>query len=213
MIKGLSTQTYVGIIIAVLGGAVIGGETLLVKWMPVHRQRVRDDTLTLLPYQNDGLGIEMQIAKGIYGEVESFPGGVKIERSKFWRIGPSISITSQPNPDQSAEFSPQVVAKWEIQGVNEELPRYYFSQTKIHNRDAVKIRQYKNRSMLLTVRLISPERIVEVNCTPGSEDEDLYMEACEESVNTIKLAGPEPLPPPGPGVIELTPSQAAPHHR
>lgn len=213
MMKGMTTQAYVGIIIAVVGGALIGGETILVKWLPVHRQRVREETLSLLPYRNDALGIEMQVAEGFYGEIEGFPGGVRIGRSEFWRIGPSLTITSQPNPDQTAEFSPQVVAKWEIEGVNEQLPRYYFSQTKINSRDAVLIRQYKNRAMLLTARLISPERIIEVNCTSGSEDEDLYMEACEESVRTIKLAGPEPLPPPPPGVIEMIPSQAAPSHR
>ena len=44
--------------------------------------------------------------------------------------------------------------------------------------------------MLLTARIISPDRIVEANCTPGSADENLYLQACEESVRTIKVAGP-----------------------
>jgi hypothetical protein len=213
MKKGITTQLYVGIIIAVIGSGLIGGEFLLVKWLPGHRQRVREETLSLLPYRNDALGIEMQVAKGFYGTAEGFPGGVRIGRAKFWSIGPSLTITSQPNPDQSAEFSPQVIAKWETQGVNEDLPRYHFEQTKINRRDAVLIRQYKGHSMLLTARMISPERIIEADCTPGAEDEDLYMEACDESVRTIKLAGPEPPLPPSPGIIELTPRQAARSHR
>jgi hypothetical protein len=159
----------------------------------------------LLPYRNDSLGIEMQVAAGLYGKVESFPGGVKILSTKFWSVGPSLTITSQPNPDQNAEFSPEVLARWETRGVNEELPRYHFEHTKINNRDSVLIRQYKGRAMLLTARVISPDRLIEADCSPGAADEDLYMEACEESLRTIKIAGPEPPPTLTPGVLELTP--------
>jgi hypothetical protein len=60
--------------------------------------------------------------------------------------------------------------------------------------------------MLLTVRIISPDRIVEADCTPGRADEDLYMQACNESLRTIKVAGPESPPPVSPGVMELTPA-------
>jgi hypothetical protein len=206
MKQAIPTQLYVGSLILVIGGALVGGEYLLVKWYPGHRERVRDDVLSLLPYHNDVLGIDMQVAQGIYGKVEGFPGGVRILRPKFWSIGCSLTITSQPNPDQSPEFSPQVLAKWETQGVIQELPRYHFEHTKIQSRDAVLIQQYKDRSMLLTARVISPDRIIEADCTPGAEDEDLYMEACEESLRTIKLAGPQPplTPSPSPGVVDLT---------
>jgi len=197
-------QLYVGLAIVVLGGALVGGEYLLVKWYPRHEQRVRNETLTLLPYRNDSLGVDMQVAEGLYGKVENFPGGARIIRPKFWSIGPSLTITSQPNPDQNAEFSPQVLAKWETQGVTEELPRYHFEHPKIQNRDAVLIRQFKNRAMLLTARLISPDRIIEANCSPGQADEDLFMEACDETLRSIKVAGPESPPPPSPGIVELT---------
>jgi hypothetical protein len=204
MARQIPTQIYVGLAILVTGVALVGGEYLLVKWYPHHAQRVRDQTLNLLPYRNDSLGVDMRVAAGLYGKVESFPGGVRIIRPKFWSIEPSLTITSQPNPDQNAEFSPQVLAKWETQGVTEELPRYHFEHPRIQNRDAVLIRQFKNRAMLLTARIISPDRIIEANCSPGQADEDLFMEACDETLHTIKVAGPESPPPPSPGVVELT---------
>jgi hypothetical protein len=199
-------QLVVGVLIVLGGAGALGGEYLLVRWLPRHRQNVSEETLKLLPYRNDSLGIEMQVAAGIYGKVENFPGGVRMLRSKFWSIGPSLTITSQPNPDQSAEFSPQVLAKWETRGVTEELPRYHFEHDTINNRDAVLIRQLRDRYMQLTARVISPDRIIEADCTPGGEDEDLYMQACDESLRTIKVAGPEPPPKPAPGVEELTPT-------
>ena len=205
MLRQISAQIYVGIAILVIGGGLVGGEYLLVKWYPNHERHVRDETLSLRPYRNDSLGIDMQVADGLFGKVENFPGGARIYRSKFWGIGPSLTITSQPNPDQSAEFSAQVLAKWQTQGVSEEIPRYHFERTKIQDRDAVLIQQFKDRAMMLTARIISPDRIVEANCTPGQEDEDLFMEACDESLRTMKVAGPEPPPSPPPGVVELTP--------
>jgi hypothetical protein len=204
MKKEIPTQLIVALAIVVVGGGALAGESLLVKWLPKHRARVREETLKLLPYQNASLGVEMQIAAGLYGKVESFPGGVRIWRPKFWSIPPALTITTQPNPDGNFEFSPEILAKWQTRGVYEEIPRYHFEHTKINDRDAVLIWQYENRAMLLTTRVISPERIVEVACTPGREDENLYMQACADSVHTLKVAGPEPPPPPQP-ILELTP--------
>lgn len=213
--REIPTQFIVAVVILLLGGSLLGGEYLLVKWYPRHEQRVAQETLKLLPYRNDSLGIELQVAAGLYGEIETFTGGVKIFRSKFWSVGPSLTITSQPNPDRTPEFSPEVLAKWETQGVYAEIPRFHFEHTKINHRDAVLIWQYQNRAMLRTVRVISPERIIEARCTPGHEDEALYMEACESSLRTLKVAGPEPTPTPTPGVLELaspgpSPEQARP---
>jgi hypothetical protein len=206
MKKQIGSQLILGVSILIIGCGLAGGEYLLVKWYPGHQQRVNEETLEQRPYHNDSLGIDIQIADGLYGSVETFPGGVKISRSKFWSIGPSLTITSQPNPDQTFEFSPEVLAKWESLGAVEELPRYHLEHTKINNRDAVLIRQFKGRSMLLTARIISSERIIEAECSPGAEDEVLYMEACDETLRTIKVAGPEPPPTPTPGVVELSPT-------
>ncbi|MGD0920182.1 MAG: hypothetical protein ABSA70_00280 [Terriglobia bacterium] len=204
MKREISTQLLVALGIVLLGAGILAGEYFLVKWYPRHQQRVQEEALKLLPYRNDSLGIEMQVAAGLYGEVENFPGGVRITRPKFWSIPPSLTITSQPNPDGTFEFSPQIMAKWQTQGTYEDIPRYHFEHTRINNRDAILIWQYKHRAMLLTVRVISSERLVEMYCTPGREDEELFMEACESTVHTLKVAGPEP-PPPAPPVLELAP--------
>jgi hypothetical protein len=197
-------QLTVGLGILLLGGGVLAGEYFLVKWLPRYRELRAERILELLPYRNDALGVEMQVAAGLYDKVENFAGGVRISRPKMWRLSPSLTITSQPNPDGTSEFSPFLAAKWQTQGVYEELPRYHYERTRINGRDAVLIWQYKNRAMLLTARVLSPERLIEVYCTPGQEDEDLYMKACDASVRTIKIAGPEP-PPPVQPVLELSP--------
>jgi hypothetical protein len=204
----IPTQLYVGFGILVIGGGVLAGEYLLVQFYPAYRNKVQEQTLKLLPYRNDKLGIEMKVAAGLYGEVEDFAGGVRIKRPKFWSLEPTLTITSRPNPEGTFEFSPYDLAKWQTQGTYEALPGYRYSRTKINNRDAVLIWQYKNRALLVTARLISPERIVEVNCTPGRSDEDLYLQACEDSIHTIKVAGPEP-PPPQQPVLELVPRRRA----
>jgi hypothetical protein len=202
MKREISTQLLVALGIIVLGGGILAGEYFLVKWYPRHQQRVKDEALKLLSYRNDSLGIEMQVAAGLYGRVDSFPGGVRVMRPKFMSIPASLTITSQPNPDGTFEFSPQVLARWQTQGTYEDIPRFHFEHTKINHRDAVLIWRYKDRAMLLTVRVISSERLIEMYCTPGREDEELFMQACEESVHTLKVAGPEP-PPPAPPVLEL----------
>jgi hypothetical protein len=206
MKREIPTQLTVGVLILLIGSGLVAGEYFLVKWYPRHHQRTVEKALKLLPYRNDGLGIQMQVAAGIYGKVESFPGGVKIVRPMFWSIGPSLTITSQPNPDETFEFSPQVLAKWQTQGTYEEIPRFHFEHTKINNRDTVLTWQYKDRAMVLTARVLSPERLIEISCSTGRADEDLYMQACESSVHTLKVAGPE-LPPPAQPVLELTRSR------
>jgi len=205
MKKHIPVQLILAVSILIIGAALAGGEYLLVKWYPGHQQRVREETLKQRPYHNDSLGIDVQIAEGLYGNTESFPGGVKMSRSKFWSIGPSLTITSQPNPDQTWEFSQEVLANWETKGADQDIPLYHFEHTKINNRDAMMIRQFRGRFMLLTARIISRERIIEANCSPGAEDEVLYMEACDETLRTIKVAGAEPPPPSAPGVVELSP--------
>jgi hypothetical protein len=205
--RKLPTQLIVGLGILVVGAGVIGGESFLVKWYPAHKAAVIDKTLRLTPFKNDGLGIEMQVAAAINRKVEPFSGGVRIYSPRLFGTDPSITITSQPSTDQSAEFTPQTLATWQVYGALHNLWRYTFEHTRINDRDAVLIWQSKNRQMVLTTRIISPDRIVEVNCAPGSAEEDLYMQACDESVRTIKVAGPPSPPPPTPGVEEIPPGK------
>jgi hypothetical protein len=208
MMKNIPTQLIVGLGILLVGGAIVGGEYLLVKGYPAHKEAVKKRTLAPVSYKNDDLGIDLQVAAGIDEKVRPFAGGVRISGSRFWSVGPSLTITSQPNPDQTSEFTPQDLAKWETEGTLQELPRYHFEHARIHDRDAVLIWQYKNREMLLTARIIAPAHLVEANCTPGNADEDLYMLACDESVRTIEIAGPASPPPPSD--IEVAPNPTPP---
>ena len=212
MKKNIPTQLIVGLGILLIGGGIVGGEYFLVKWYPSHKAAVIKETLRPISYKNDDLGIEMQVAAGINEKVEPFAGGVRISSPGFLSTGPSITITSQPNLDQSGEFTPQELAIWETDGVQHHLWRYHYEQTRINDRDAVLIWQYKNGAMLLTARIISPDHIVEANCTPGRADEDLYMQACEDSVKTIKVAGPPSPQPPPLGGMEIVPNLAPGEH-
>ena len=204
MKKPISVQWIVGLSILVIGGAVLLGEYYLVKWLPKHHAAQEEEVLKPVSYTNQQLGVTIQIASGLTGETEDFAGGVRISHPKFMGIGPSITITSRPNPDGTFEFSPQALAKWQTDDVYMNIPRYSFEHVQIQNRDAVLIEQYKNRAMLLTARVITPQRIIEINCTPGQEDETLFMKACYQSVRTLTVEGPEPPPPPEP-VYELIP--------
>jgi len=203
--REIPAQLIVFLVVLLGGLGFLAFQRWWMKWYPQHQANAREDALRLLPYRNDALGLELQIAAGLYGKLQDFPGGVRITRPRFWSVGPSLTITSQPNPDGSFEFSPQVLAIWQTKGVIEDIPRYRFYRMKINGRDAVMIWQFQGRAMMLTARVISPERIVEANCTPGQADEELFMRACEASLRTLKVAGPEPPPPPPPEPIELTP--------
>lgn len=206
MAKRISAQFIVALGILLIGGGIVGGEYFLVKWYPGHKERVAEQVLTLAPYHNEGLGLDMQVAAGILGKAENIPGGVRISRFKFLSIGPSLTITAQPNPDKAFEFDPYLLAKWQTRGVYEDIPRYNFERIQINKRDAALIWEQKDRIMWLTAHVISPDRIIEAKCSPGREDEALYLKACDESLRTIQLAGS--FPPeqnPSQQVIELVP--------
>jgi hypothetical protein len=200
----LPTQAIVALVIVVIGIGVLLGEYVLVKWYPRYQADVADAAQRLLPYQNQDLGIEMQVAAGIYGKVENVPGGVRIYRPKLGGNGPSLTIISQANPDGAANFSPQILAEWQAFGANHNIARYNFEKVQINTRDAALVWQLKGSAMLLTAHIISPTRIIQADCTPGVEQESTYMPACEASLRSIKVAGP-PTPPPA----ELQPIKPA----
>ena len=164
MKKHIPTQLIVGLGILLVGGGIVGGEYFLVKWYPAHKEAVRKETLKLAPYSNPDLGIDMQVAAGIDEKIEPFSGGVRIflqilER----RTVPHHHFAAQSRSERRVPTSGlgQVGDRWRPAG----LPRYHFERTRINDRDAVLIWQYKNRAMLLTARVISPAHIVEANCT------------------------------------------------
>lgn len=227
MDKGISTQLIVFVVIVIVGGGLLLGEMGLVRWWPGHEQRVAEQVLSLAPYQNDGLGVQMQVAAGLYGKVESFPGGVKIYRPRLYGTDPALTITSQPNEGAASEFSPEILAKWQTQGVTEDtgtpgnarlspalqalaeanMPQYSFEHVRINDRDAALIWQYRNPTWTMTAHIIAPAHIIEASCTPGGADASLYLQACDKTLHTIQVAGPaSPAPPPQGGVQEIQPS-------
>jgi hypothetical protein len=201
----VSTQFVVSLLIIGLGTVALGGEYLLVHWYPTHREKVEQRTLDLLPYQNSRLGIEMRVAEGLYGKVQDFPGGVKIYRLAWIGLGPSLTLTSQPNPDQAAAFTPLVLAQWEAAGTQKGILNYRFEHTQIHDRDAAIIWQSQRASTLVTAHIISPDKMIEVDCLSGDSDPALLTQACESSIATIQITGtPTPAPKPqAPGVLRL----------
>ena len=190
----IPVQVVVGAGIVVIGGGALLGELVLVKWYPLHEKREAEAAQKLLPYQNQDLGIEMQVAAGIYGKVEGIPDGVRIYRPKVFGQGPSLTIVSQPNPDGAAEFSPELLAHWQADGVNQGIPRYSFESTQINGRNAAIVWRFQGTAMIMTAHIISPARVIQVDCTPGVEDENTYLPACDSTIHSITLSGP-PTPP------------------
>jgi hypothetical protein len=203
--KKLPTQLKFALGILIIGGGALAAEYILVKWYPYYRGYTAQKVLKLLPYRNADMGIDMQVAAGIYGKVDDFPGGVRIYRPRILGHGPSLTLTSQSNPGHTDEFSPQLLATWETKGTYQAIADYRFEHMKIQNRDAALIWQRRGTSMLLTAHIISPDHIVEADCLPEASDESLYLQACESSIQTINVAGPQPQPKPEPGVLELQP--------
>jgi hypothetical protein len=217
--KKLSMQVKFALGIILVGGSALLAEYVLVKWYPYYEGYKANKVLEALPYQNATLGIDMQVAAGIYGSIDDFPGGVRIYRSRLFSRGPALIITSQSNPNNGDEFSPQLLAKWQTAGTYEKIPDYRFEHMEIQGRDAVMIWQSKEHAKVLpaisfdvsssenaelvTAHIISPDHIVEANCRPGSSDPALFMRACEESIKSIKVSGPPPQEKPEPGVLEL----------
>ena len=216
MKKEIPIQLYVGLGILLIGGVLLGVEFFLVKWTPLHKQRVAEATLQQVHYQNESLGVDMDVAAGIFGKKESFPGGAKIFRPRFWGEGPSITLTSEPNVDHATEFSQYILAKWETDGVLGNIPNYHYDHTQILNRDAVILQRPRGHGVILTAHVISPDRIIVAECSTGDADPALLLEACDESLRTLKIAGPEPTAA-KPGLEDVTPPtftppRVIPHH-
>ncbi|HLY63249.1 MAG TPA: hypothetical protein VKV95_21090 [Terriglobia bacterium] len=204
MKKEIPLQLYVGLGILLIGGLLLGGEYFLVKWAPLHKQRVEDEILKQIPFHNESMGVDMQVAAGIYGQVETFAGGVKIFRTRWWGAGPSLTITSEPNVDHASEFSQEILAVWETDGVLKNIPRYRFDHTRLADRDAVILQRYKDRALWLTAHVITPDRIIVAECSTGGSNQVLLLEACDESLRSITVAGPASSKP---ALEEVTPPQ------
>lgn len=190
----MASQKWVTLIVVLLTAIVLGIEYTVKRWYPAHEQRLGDAALKQLPYQNKGLGIQMQVAAGIYGKVQDFPGGVKIYRPRLRGEGPSITITTDPNPGGALKFPDNYIAQLETAAENNGPS---FEPVTINQRPAVLITQSDPRTKTtnITARILTPEQIVQAICNTGSGDQDVYTQACNESLNTIKIAGSSPSKP------------------
>ena len=201
----IPTQLALFLAIIVIGVGLLGGEFVLVKWYPQHRQNVIDAIRNPLPYRNDALGIEMDVPAGIYGKVTDTPDGVRIFRPKLIGQGPSLTITEQPNPDGSTDFSDQLLAQWETRGATHGILGYRYDYGPINGRNAALIWEPKINQTVLTAHLISPKHILQVNCVPGVEDQEIFLAACKSAVRSIKLDGGAQAQPAEPTIYELAP--------
>ena len=115
------------------------------------------------------------------------------------------AIASQPNPDGATEFSADLLAQWETYGATHSILGYVYQQTQINGRNAAVIRQPRNHMVVITAHLISAQRILQVDCVPGADDQDIYVPACDATVFSIKLdpSATPPLPPGDTAPIEL----------
>jgi len=198
------TQLVVALAIVVIGAGALGAEYLLVKWYPIHRQAEADSLQKLLPYQNQSLGIEMGVAAGIYGKVQSIPDGVRIYRPEVFGPVPSLTIVAQPNPDGATDFSADLLAEWETAGATHSILGYSYQQTQINGRNTALIWQPRNHMTVITAHLISKQRILQVDCVPGATDQDIYVPACDATIHSIKLDATPPAPQ-GDGGPEIKP--------
>ncbi|MGH9434762.1 MAG: hypothetical protein ACRD06_02045 [Terriglobia bacterium] len=188
----MSYQKWATVVIVVAAAIILGIEYLAVRWYPRHQQRAADASLTQLPYQNSALGIQMQVASGIYGSVRDFTGGVRIYRSHLFGGGPAITITSTPNPDGTSRFSDQLMAQIETKGTRNGLLGYQFERLTLNGRDAYIVSQYDagSRSTNVTARILAPDRVIQAVCNTGSKNVDVFSQACNESLNSMKVSGP-----------------------
>ena len=87
----VSPQSVLALVILIGGGTLVGGEYLFVRWYPAHKQRMADQALTPVPYRNTGLGISLDVAKGICEKTEILPGEVRLSRPGLSGGGPSLT--------------------------------------------------------------------------------------------------------------------------
>lgn len=197
-------QKWVTVAIVVVAAIILGIEYLAVRWYPAHEQRTESAALQQLPYQNERLGIQMQVASGIYGSVSDFAGGVKIYRSHFFGSGPAITITSTPNPDGASRFSDQLLAEIETEGSRKGIPNYQFQRLTLYGRDAYLVSEYnpQSGSTDVTAHILAPDRIVQAVCDTGGKHQDVFTQACTESLKSLKVTGPPSNLPQPPGELD-----------
>lgn len=186
------SQKWATLIIIVAAAIVLGTEYAIKRWYPAHIQRLEDAALKPLPYQNASLGLKMQISAGFYQHVAAAADGVKISRSSILGGSPSITLTLLPNPDGASEFTERFLDQQEAADPASNLSGYDFEHVRITGRDAYLITRPdpRTKTTVITARIIAPDRIVQAACSTGGAKQDVFAEACTESLTSIALSGP-----------------------
>lgn len=186
------TQKWATLIILVIAVLVFGTEYALKRWLPAHEQRVEDAALKQLPYQKASLGLQMQVAAGIYGAVADTGDSAKIYRSHISGGSPSITLTLLPNPGHASQFTEEFLNQAEATDAGSDLTGYNFEHVRLAGRDAYIITRPDPRTKVTTVmaRVIAPDRLIQAVCTTGGANQQVFTQACNESLDSIQLSGP-----------------------
>lgn len=197
-------QKWATLIIVIAAAVVLGIEYGVVRWYPHHEQHVAERWLKQLPYQNTTLGVQMQVAAGLYGSVKDTPGGVKIYRSHLFGGGPVLTISTLPNPEGASRFSDQLLADIETAGERHDIPSYTFQRLTLNERDAYIVSQQDpgSTSTTVTEEVMAPDRIIQAVCNTGTKHADVYAQACNETLNSMKVTGPPSKLPRRPGTLD-----------
>lgn len=186
------SQKWATVIIVVVAAIVLGTEYAIKRWYPAHVQHLEDAALKPLPYQNASLGLKMQVSAGFYQHVAGAADGVTISRSSILGGSPSIALTLLPNPDGASVFTEQFLDHAESTDPASDVSGYNFEHIHLAGRDAYMITRPDPRAKttVITARIIAPDRIVQAVCSTGGARQDVFTEACTESLTSIALSGP-----------------------
>lgn len=186
------SQKWFTVIILAVAALVLGTEYTIKRWYPAHEHREEDAALKPLPYQNAPLGLKMQISKGIYGAVANVANGVTISRRRIMGGSPSLTITLLPNPDGASQFPEKFLDQAEGTDPASDVPGYNFQHVRLAGRDAYMITRPdpRTKTTTITARVIAPDRILQAVCSTGGAMQDVFTEACIESLTSMVLSGP-----------------------
>lgn len=186
------SQKWMTLIILVVAALVFGAEYGVKRWYPAHEHHKEDAALKPLPYQNAALGLKMQVSAGFYQKIMASAAGVKIYRSRIMGGSPSITLTLLPNPDRASEFTEQFLDQQDASDPANNVPGYEFQHVRFAGRDGYLVTGPDPRTQITTVtaRILAPDRIVQAVCSTGGAKQDVFTEACTESLTSIVLSGP-----------------------
>lgn len=186
------SQKWVTVIILVIAALILGTEYTIKRWYPAHKHQEEDTALKPLPYENAALGLKMHVSAGFYEKIAASAAGVKIYRSHIMGGSPSITLTLLPNPDRASEFTEKFLDQQDESDPANNAPGYEFQHVRFAGRDGYLVTGPDPRTKITTVmaRILAPDRMIQAVCSTGGAKQDVFTEACTESLTSINLSGP-----------------------